>query len=342
MADSTEHQFITEALDRSLNEFSETRLLGLREAERRKFDYGCIILRDFSRPLVSQVLWSHEEGIEKDLRTLLFDRESFLKIYFIRDKIRNRARIDEAIRSYAENAATKPLLRGLRIITVPEDFNADRLNDQHWMKRYIKERISADLLFGIVFGKLSASDVKNFSDHGGPLGLKLATLYMIAESGLYDMPTFQKQVGSKSSLREVIAMLKGTGLIMSPARSVQQVPTLKGRFLLDLARRIVFERRTAADWSPETKLIMRHLQIDPPDIRAEVQTRAMRDNPVLDLLCTTHFATGQFGVDIMRDVTFEDPKLYSEFRFSYFTGQNFFGIAASAWDDPDDIQRFQP
>jgi hypothetical protein len=87
---------------------------------------------------------------------------------------------------------------------------------------------------------------------------------------------------------------------------------------------------------------MRHLQIDPPDIRAEVQTRAMRDNPVLDLLCTTHFATGQFGVDIMRDVTFEDPKLYSEFRFSYFTGQNFFGIAASAWDDPDDIQRFQP
>ena len=65
MSDSPEHQFISKSLDRVLQEFSSTRLLGLAEADRRTFDYGCLLLRDFSRPLVSQVLWSHSKGMRE-------------------------------------------------------------------------------------------------------------------------------------------------------------------------------------------------------------------------------------------------------------------------------------
>src|SRR5205823_9826714 len=100
MADSPEHKFISESLDRALKKYSETRLLGLKETERRTFDYGCIILRDASRPLVSQVLWSHEEGIEKDLHTLLFDGGASLKLYFVRDRTRSRVKIDEGLGAY--------------------------------------------------------------------------------------------------------------------------------------------------------------------------------------------------------------------------------------------------
>src|SRR5258708_6483712 len=106
MADSPEHQFITQSLDKSLSRFSNTKLLGIREAQRRTFDYGSILLRDFSRPLVSQVLWSHQEGLEKDIRTLLFDSGSSLKLYFVRDTVKNRARIDEVLKSYKDKAST--------------------------------------------------------------------------------------------------------------------------------------------------------------------------------------------------------------------------------------------
>ena len=46
MADSPKHKFISESLDRALKNYPETCLLGLKEAERRTFDYGCIVLRD--------------------------------------------------------------------------------------------------------------------------------------------------------------------------------------------------------------------------------------------------------------------------------------------------------
>ena len=71
MAETAEHKFISEALDAVLQRIARTQLIGISEAERRKFDYSAVLLRDFSRPLVSQVLWSHVEGVEKDVRTLL-------------------------------------------------------------------------------------------------------------------------------------------------------------------------------------------------------------------------------------------------------------------------------
>src|SRR6185295_10810735 len=334
MADSAEHKFISSALNRALTKFSETRLLALREADRRTFDFGCLLLRDFSRPLVSQVLWNHEEGLEKDLRTLLFDGGSTLRLYFVRDKIRNRARIDEALRSYREKSETARLLRGLRIIPIPEDFDADSEKDQVWMNVHLRDRISTDLLFGVVFGKLTARDVKAFSEHGGPFGLKFAALQIIDEFGLHHGPTFEQQVGSRGSpLREAIAMLTGVGFVASNQRSIQRVPTLKGRFLLDFARRLEFERRTSKEWSPELTSIMAHLKLEPPPIGSAIDFESGQKFEVLEILNSMSCAKSEFGIDLMKDIDLQNPKFYSEFHWKKFSSGAFYGVATEVWND---------
>ena len=80
MSPALEHRFIAQCANESPSLFSTVRLLGVTESQRRTFDYSCVLWRDCSHPLVAQVLWSHHEGIDKDLRTLLHDADSLLKV----------------------------------------------------------------------------------------------------------------------------------------------------------------------------------------------------------------------------------------------------------------------
>jgi hypothetical protein len=347
MADSPEHKFISEALDLALKSYSESRLLGLSEAERRTFDYGCLLLRDASRPLISQVLWSHAEGIEKDIRSLIFDGGSSLKLYFVRDRIKNRAKIDEILNSYRSEPQTRDLLKGLRIIPIPKGFDADKEAERHWMQKYLLESVSSDLLFAVVFGKLTHEDVRRFSLHGGPLGLKIAALQVIETADYLQGhgPSFEAAVGSKGSpLREALAMLGGIGLITSPGFSTVRVPTLKGRFLLDLARLLTFERGSRTSWSPETKLVLKHLRLDPEaGWEVELTTSEVKENPILDLLHSSEYARRQFGIDIMAKLDSEKPVFYSMLPLETYTGghyKNYPGMTAALWNDPDDFARF--
>ena len=339
MPDSAEHIFITEAFDASLRKFSETRLLGLREADRRRFDYGCLLLRDFTRPLVSQVLWSHAEGIEKDIRTLVFDAASSLRLYFVRDHVRNRAKIDDVLKSYRDQAELRPKLRGLRIIPVPEGFDADSEQNRNWLTSYIHETVSRDLLFGVVFGKLQMQDVTVFCQHGGLVGLKIAALELINRAGLSHNPTFEKALGTKGSpLREAIAMLTGTGLILSPDGSMCRVPSLKGRFLLDLARRLMLDWSRHASWSEELRLIMAHLGLSEPEMVETIDTKAALSHPVWNILYSIAGAKRQFGLDIMEGVKADDPELFADLNWRYFSSPSFNPMGAHfAWRDGEDL-----
>lgn len=341
MAESAEHQFISQSLDRALRVYSNTRLLGLREAERRKFDYGCLLLRDTTRPLVSQVLWSHEEGLEKDLRTLLFDGEAAIKVYFVRDRIKNRAKIDEALQSYRQNPATASLLRGLRIVPVPDGFDADVEAQRTWMHEHILRSVSSDLLFAVVFGKLTAQDVRVFAQHGGPLGLKIAALYAITTVGFEHGPTFERYLGIRGSpLREVVAMLTGVGLVLAPAFSVQRVPTIKGRFLLDLARLLTFERKALSDWSDETKLILHHLGVDSAEGWPDNSDIKLKRNFASDVVYSVGYALTQFGVDVMQPESCSSPKFYSTFSVDAFLTGGYMGATPGIWCDPEDVASF--
>jgi hypothetical protein len=300
-----------------------------------------MLLRDFSRPLVSQVLWSHQEGIEKDIRTLIFDAESSLKIYFVRNTVKNRARIDEILQTYRKNPSTTKLLRGLRIIPVPDEFDTDSAEHRSWMSKYIHNTISTDLLFAVVFGKLTAADVAYFSDHGGPFGLKFAALDEITSSGLFHGPTFERAIGTRGPpLREALAMLGATGLVGSVPNAVVKVPTLKGRFLLDLCRRIMFEKIHCKDWSAELGSIVRHLQLELPKRDDEINFENSSENCITELLYSMTACKEQFGRDLMEGIELSDPLFYSNFSWKKFAS-GAFRIREDFWNNPDDLDLFR-
>lgn len=335
MSDSAEHKFISAATDDALRSFSATKFLGATEAQRRTFDYACILQRDFSRPLVSQVLWSHQEGIEKDLRTLLFDGEASLKLYFVRDNVKNRARVFELIKSYRDAATVRNLLRGLRIVPVPEGFDADSEKQQKFMRNYLLNEISRDLMFGTVFGKLTKSDIRTFSNHGGPLGLKYAALHWIDREGINHGPTFEKKVGTKGSpLREALAMLRGVGYTVFPMNSIETAPSLKGRFLLDLSRKLAYEWSAQKIWSEELKLVTNHLGLDLPKHGDDLESTSYENNIAAELIDSIHSAKQQFGVDLLDGINREDPQFYSSFDWKRF---EFHQTNRTLWEIDDDL-----
>lgn len=253
MAKSAEHQFIAEQLDRTLVSYSNTRLFGVLEAERAAFDYACVLLRDFSRPLISQVLWKHHSGVDKDLRTLLHDGDARLKVYLVSDTTRNRVRIEEVLRSYRRNTTTAGLLRGLRLMFIPADFDADRESERDWLSQYLRSMITNDLLFGVLFGGLTKHDLRVFMRHGGPVGLKTAILHEVTARGLLHTPTFMERLGYSTSgpIREALATLSASGLVQGVDNAVMCLPSVKGRLLLDLMRATLSQARTQSRWSLE-------------------------------------------------------------------------------------------
>lgn len=116
MMASPEHQAIAETIDEVLQDLAGSALVGVFEGQRRTFDYSCLLSRDLERPLVAQVLWQHEHGLEKDIRTLLFDSEAPIKLYIVRDSTRVRARLDDVIASYRQVPDTRQKLTGLKLV----------------------------------------------------------------------------------------------------------------------------------------------------------------------------------------------------------------------------------
>lgn len=344
MAESAEHNFISLSLDKALLDFSDTKLLGVREAQRRTFDYGCILLRDLSRPLVSQVLWSHHEGIEKDLRTLVFDGGASLKLYFVRDNIRNRAKVDEIVRDYQSDPSIAKKLRGLRIVAIPDGFDADSESQRNWMESHLKKCMVDDLLFGVVFGKLTPSDVATFADHGGIVGLKFAALQKITSEGLWHGPTFEKELGTKGSpLREALTMLGASGLVQRIPRSILKVPSLKGRFLLDFTRKLMLEWERSSTWSDEMLLIFRHLKIEAPQVGSELERGTPSKNIVHQMIASARGAKSQFGIDILSGIDLVNPVFHSNFNWRAIADNTYLRIPGATdlgqmlWNDDDDI-----
>jgi len=338
---SAEHVFIAEAFDEVLNRFSATALFGLSEAERRRFDYACLLLRDLSRAVVSQVLWRHEKGIDKDLRMLLHERDAAIKVYFVRDSLSARARIDEIMLDYSRRDETRPLLRGLKLIFCPSDFDADRSKHTDFMNRFLLDIVMRDLLFGVVFGRLNRHDFETFLNHGGPLGLKFAVLDEITKHGLDHGPTFRDRLGYRTSspIREATTMLAATGLVRRVGSSILLMPSLKGRMLLDLTRLMLIEYDSCDDWSPEVKLILRHLGT-PAERPVSAHERSdPPTNGVGRLIEAAKYCELQFDRNLLAGVDFENPKLYSTFEWREFYERirGAPGVTARWFDDEESL-----
>lgn len=336
---SAEHQFLVAVLHHALQRYARTGLFGISEGERKKFDYACLLLRDVSRPLIAQALWAHPEGVDKDLRTLLHDSEAVLKVYFVRDTTRHRIRIDEVLQSYRTDPALRARLNGLRLVPVPGDFDADSEREQQWMSSYLDDKIAKDLLFGIVFGQLSARDFVVFAEHGGPVGLKYAILDEISAHGLNHMPTFKKRLNydTNGPIREALAMLVAGGFVRRVVRSMVCIPTIKGRLMLDLSRRLLFEFQSGEEWMPETRSVLAILGVRDPKSPRDLMPDPFEGGDLAQLLYHCIQCRTQFGRDLLARIDPEKPVFHSVFEW-----QNLFqsiaaipGVSADVFDDPD-------
>ncbi len=310
-----EHKFLSDSLHASLTKLSTSSLFGVLEAQRKTFDFACILNRDFSRGLVSQVLWQNFTGVEKDLRTLLHDTTSKIKVYLFKDSVSARAKIEEILNSYKAPDVNNRLLKGLRLIPIQHDFDADKESQRDWMNKYIEKYISEDLLFNVVFGNFSKADLLTFENHGGPYGLKYALLQEITKKPLLHMPTFKKELGYSTSgtIREGLIMLNATGLIKSPRRNIQCFPTIKGRWLLDITKRLTFDFIYNKSWSAETAFIFECLDIKMPNFENnfhdEIET--FWNEPVHNILYHALYCKKGFGRDLLEGIDIKNPKFYS-------------------------------
>lgn len=309
-----EHQFLSESFNAGLSKFSNSSLFGIFEAQRKTFDFACVLKRDFSRPLVSQVLWKNFTGIEKDLRTLLHDKNSRIKVYLFKDSLRARAKIEEILTSYRSLFPNDLALKGLKLIPVPGDFDADKEKQRDWMSTYIERCIADDLLFHIAFGNFSKNDLLTFEDHGGLIGLKYAILYSITKSPLLHMPTFKKELGYSTSgpIREALIMLSATGLIKSPRNNIQCFPTIKGNCLLDITRRLIFDFTYGKYWSEETSLLFDCLDVKMPRFENSAdKIKSGWQDPVYNLIYHGLHCKSTFGINLLGDIDPANPIFYS-------------------------------
>ena len=326
---SDEHFFLSNQLDRSLIKYASNRLFGVLEAERKTFDYACLLERDFSRPLICQTLWSHREGIEKDLRTLLHDRDAKIKLYIFKDTIRHRNKIDEIVRGYKGNSSLKPLLAGLRLFPVPSDFDANSDDHRHWMETFIDKKILEDLLFSVIFGRITSHDFKVFLNAIG-IEEKFALLEIsVSDTSMInsknDIARAMKGRNSRASqsLSRLLEIFNALGIIQYiwEEGGFKLAATAKGRLLYDLFCLLAYESQTNSCWSDETQEILVYLGCN--DISFMNITRELlydRDRADLNnLLRNLHgFIFNRF----MRDEMLNYPQIYSNQPFYSIVNKN--------------------
>ncbi|MFF8730273.1 hypothetical protein ACF073_27900 [Streptomyces sp. NPDC015171] len=182
MATSREHEYLSNAALRIMESASHSGLFGYTEGQRKLFDFSCDLKKDWSKVVVGQTLWKHGgDGIDKDLRTLLNERDVAAAVYIARHESRLRARFAEVTQSYLDTPMRGRLSR-LRVFWVPADFKVgdDRVTESIYAS--LKEEMTKDLLLHVTLGGLSPRDVLRFSSSRRP-GLPVAILSHVKKHG---------------------------------------------------------------------------------------------------------------------------------------------------------------
>ncbi|QHA04946.1 hypothetical protein GQF42_18035 [Streptomyces broussonetiae] len=182
MATSREHDFLSKAALRIMESASDSGLFGYTEGQRKLFDFSCDLKRDWSKVVIGQTLWKHGgDGIDKDLRTLLNEKDIAAAVYIARHESRLRSRFAEVTQSYLETPMRDRLSR-LRVFWVPADFKAGDEGIEESIYNSLREEITRDLLMHITLGGLIPRDVKRFSSSRRP-GLPVAILSHVKRFG---------------------------------------------------------------------------------------------------------------------------------------------------------------
>jgi hypothetical protein len=263
MAESPEHQFLSRCTTEVLSKLAHTRLYAYVEAERRKFDFACELLRDWSRPLVGQTLWSHVEGVDKDIRTMLLDPDAEICVYVARDTMKAHRLLSEALSDYRAGAGPIEPHR-LRVIWIPQDFDADDESQRDLIAEMLFERVGRDVLLNVVLGNLTAEDVRFFVRSSGLPGASLAVLHAISTTPEphVRLRDISDTLGvSQGAIRERLLRLLGCGMLSQFGGGASlATATLKGRVFLDLCSEL-WRQSVARKLTAEMLQILRLLDM---------------------------------------------------------------------------------
>lgn len=259
-----------------MEEFSALDLYGCAEADRRRFDFAVTLTRDWSRPLAGQTLWNHSAGVDKDIRMLMTDRESEIKAYVIRDNVKNHALLAEVIQDFKRTELGRDLFK-LKTLWVPDGFDADDELQRATMRDVLRSSVVEDILFNVVFGRLSAQDVAVFLSASGTVGLTFALFLYIAREGMIGNIAEPKSALGVSAgpIRERLLVLQAAGFVGAPngrpGVSLINELTAKGRVFLDVVARLSTELRSVSI-SEEFHYILEKLGCAPPSAAMPVET----------------------------------------------------------------------
>jgi hypothetical protein len=319
VAESPEHSFLKQTFLEVLDGFSSLRLFGVTEVQRRTFDFGCNLQRDWTLPLVGQVDWRNRSGLDKDLRTLFAEQDAAIRVLLIRDGMANHLRLSEILKALGQREYE---LFTLKVFPVPPDFDADREDHRQALRQELHERIASDILFNVVFGGLTADNMRFFafntarlnagrgptrSKGFGTFGTTLAVLHSLATTNFVSNGHISRELEiSSSHAREAILVLEGAGFVarFDQADSGWRV-TLRGRVFLELLGRIGDGFRNSQS-EGELGYLLRRLQCGPDESIALGRRGEDGTSPaVLDaLVLHIEAARGRWGVDVGQQIRY--------------------------------------
>ena len=261
MAEAPEHTFLSNKFLEVLQRFSKLELYRYTEAERKKFDFACNLLRDWNRLVVGQTLWKHTEGIDKDIRIMLTDSNADIWAYIVRHNVKNQATIQEVINDYQRTGYGNQLFK-LKLFFIPDDFDADSEEARKTVGDAFEEQIINDLLFNVVFERLSAQDIDFLLND---LVSYLTLLQEISANGPTDSNGLKTIARKKSVLSENISYSVWTLYLLGflhgnhlSGKANEFSVSPKGRVLLDLVN-ILEEALDKGILNDELSYVLNHL-----------------------------------------------------------------------------------
>ncbi|MYT13347.1 MULTISPECIES: HTH domain-containing protein [unclassified Streptomyces] len=291
-----------------LEGMSNTGLYAFKETDRKKFDFTCDLVRDWSRLISGQTLWKHSEGIDKDLRILLSDDESKITLYVARDTTSNRRTVHEIISDTKKTPMRERLAR-LRTVWIPSDFDADKEEDRETVWQLLTERLTRDLLISVILGGVSVRDIEAVGMRGRTPGLSLALIESIASDGFVSVPNLARRLSvSTTMVRNRIQLLAAFGLLDGADSAViTYQPSVKGKVVLDICRSLVMAANSDVGVTPEFQYVLEVLGMryvrEPVPLHwcpSGLPATLAPEEQFKGLVCESRNATNIFGIEWSR------------------------------------------
>ena len=212
---SPEHDFLSDSALKIMESAARSGLFSYQEGSRKLFDFSCDLKKDWSKIVSGQTLWKHDrDGIDKDIRTLLTQRDVSAAVYIARHSTQNKRRLAEVTGSFRDTPMRERLSR-LRVFWVPGDFDADNEDARDSTYENLREEMTKDLLMQVVLGGLTPQDVSRFAASGRP-GYPLAILSHVKTQGYRSLSSTSKVLGfSTQILKEEVQRLFVIGFLES-------------------------------------------------------------------------------------------------------------------------------